>query len=91
MGRETILFKSEEKKTATESATILRAIADKLESGKITLASQASEIELIIPNNVTVEIKAEEKQGRSTLKRKLEIEIEWKEGETQESGGVTIS
>ncbi len=91
MGRETILFKSAEKKTVAETASVLRAIADKIEFGKITLSSQASEVELVIPENVTLEIKAEEEQGRTSLKRSLEIEIEWNEGDTQGAGNVTIS
>ena len=91
MGRETTLFKSEEKKTLVESASVLRTIADRIESRKITLSSQVSEIELVLPEHVTLEIKAEEEQGRTSLKRSLEIEIVWKEGEAQEAGKVTIS
>lgn len=92
MGRETVLFKSEEKKTSAEAAAVLRAIADKVESGRINLTSPASEIDLVIPQNVTLEIKAEEEQGSTALKRSLEVEIEWKEGEEgAASGGVSIS
>lgn len=91
MGRETILFKSEEKKTTAQAAEVLRIIADKLETGEMTLTSQASEIELVIPENVTLEIKAEEEEGRQSLKRSLEIEIEWLVGDSQGSGGVAIS
>lgn len=92
MGRETILFKSEEKKSTTEAAATLRLIADKVESGKISLTSSTAKVELDIPENVTLEIKAEEEEGRSSLKRSLEIEIEWREGEAPTSSdGVTIS
>ena len=37
MGIETVLFKSEEKKSAKEIAEILHQIADKIESGSMTL------------------------------------------------------
>lgn len=91
MGRETILFKSEEKKTQAEAATVLRTIADKVESGTITLTNQGSEVTLDIPEQVTLEIKAEEEEGQS-IKRSLEIEIEWAEGEQAgPAGGVSIS
>lgn len=90
MGRETILFKSEERKTVAEAAAVLRTIADKIESGSVTLTSPSGEVQLTIPANVTLEIKAEEEQG-SRLKRSLEMEIEWAEGDDAESGGVSIS
>lgn len=90
MGRETILFKSEEKKSAAEAAAILRVIAEKVESGRISLSSSDSEIDLVIPENITFEIKVEEEEGRTSLKRSLEVEIEWSEG-ADDSGSVTIS
>lgn len=91
MGRETILFNSEEKKSAAEAAAMLRIIADKVESGTMSLASGTSEIDLVIPENVTLEIKVEEEEGRNSLKRSLEVEIEWREGESLAPDGVTIS
>lgn len=91
MGRETILFKSEERKSAAEAAATLRIIADKIESGNITLSSQTSEVDIAIPENVTLEIKVEEEEGRDSVKRSLEVEVEWREGEASEPGGVTIS
>lgn len=91
MGRETVLFKSEEKKTRAEAAAVLRAIADKVETGQITLGADGTELPLDIPQNVTLEIKAEEEEER-TLKRSLEIEIEWAEGASEAPAtGVTIS
>lgn len=85
MGRETILFKSEEKKTAAEVAAMLRVIADKVEAGGITLKSADSEVVLDIPGQVTLEIKAEEEEGQKT-KRSLEVEIEWVLGESADTG-----
>lgn len=90
MGRETILFKSEESKSSAEAAAVLRTIADKVEAGSITLTAHDSQVMLSIPPQVTLEIKAEEEEGR-TLKRSLEVEIEWAEGEGEAAAaGVAI-
>jgi len=92
MGHETILFKSEEKKTATEIAETLRLVADKVENGTITLSQGDESIELNLPQTMTFEIKAEEEEGRSKTKRSLEFELEWVVGEDDtSSGGALIS
>ena len=84
---EKVLFKSEEKKQTSEVASILRTVADKLESGRIMLSHGKEEIYLVIPKTVTLEFKVEEetKSGRDTLKKSLEIELEWYEGEDGET------
>ena len=88
MGRETVLFKSEEKKSAAEAAEVLRLVADKIEAGKVTLASGGDQVELDIPGQVVLEIKAEEEIGGSGgVKRSLELEVEWTVGEDAGSGG----
>ncbi len=91
---EKVLFKSEEKKQTSEVASILRTVADKVESGQITLSQGKEEVNLSIPGTITLEIKVEEetKAGRDTLKKSLEIELEWYEGEEGKaaSGGVSI-
>jgi len=86
MGIETVLFKSEEKKSAKEIADILRQIADKIESGSMTLLQNDKETILDFPQSMILEMKVEEEQGRK-LKKSFEIELEWIPGETQE--GVT--
>jgi hypothetical protein len=79
MGIETVLFKSEEKKSAKEIADILRQIA-LMQSGNETI--------LDFPQSMILEMKVEEEQGRK-LKKSFEIELEWIPGEAQE-GGATI-
>jgi amphi-Trp domain-containing protein len=88
MGIETVLFKSEEKKSAKEIADILRQIADKIENGSMTLMQSGNETILDFPQSMILEMKVEEEQGRK-LKKSFEIELEWIPGEAQE-GGATI-
>ena len=88
MGAEKILFKSEEKKTAAEAAAVLRTIAERLEQGHIQLKQAGNECSLSIPSNLVLEIKVEEKLKRR-VRKSLEIELEWLEGEEQE--GVMIA
>lgn len=92
MGRETVLFKSEEKKTPAEVAQILRLVAEKIENGSITLSQGDEALDLDIPADLTFEIKAEEEIGRTKTTRSLEFEIEWAVGEENTpSGGAVIS
>jgi len=77
MGKETILIKSEEKVTRSEAASFLRQLADKLESGRVTLKQAKEEVLLEIPAQITLEIKAEDEQKRKGTQRSLEVEFEW--------------
>ena len=88
MGIEKVLFKSEEKKSAGEIAAALRRIADKVESGGLTLKQGQDTVQLDFPETMTLEIKVEEESGRQT-KRSLEIELEWVPGQ-QASGKTEI-
>jgi amphi-Trp domain-containing protein len=88
MGRETVLFKSEEKKTRSEIAEVLRLMADKVEQGRMSLRNETGNVDLAFPENMILEIKAEEETGRKT-KHSLEIELEWPVG-GEEQGGVVI-
>lgn len=89
MGVETVLFKSEEKKSAAEIAAVLRQIADKIESGGMTLKQEDTKIVLDFPATMVLEMKVEEEQGRK-LKKSFEIELEWVPGEDQESGAQIL-
>ncbi len=81
MGRETILFKVEEKKDLSSAAAFLRDLADKVESGKVVLKQGQKVVKLKIPNRVEIEVKAEKEVGRRKTKKKIEVEIEWVVGE----------
>ena len=76
MGVETVLFKSEEKKTSRDIATVLRHIADKIDDGTMTLKQGSDEITVAFPKNMVLELKVEEEQGKK-LKKSFEIELEW--------------
>ncbi len=89
MGRETVLFKSEEKKASSDIANTLRQIADKIDDITMILKQGSEEITLEFPKNMVLELKIEEEQGKKRLKRSFEIELEWIMGEEQ-SDGATI-
>jgi amphi-Trp domain-containing protein len=76
MGIETVLFKSEEKKSSSDIALTLRQIADKIDEGAMILKKGSEEITLEFPKNMILELKIEEEQGKR-LKKSLEIELEW--------------
>ena len=88
MGRETVLFKSEDKKASSDIASTLRQIADKIDEGSMILKQGAEEVTLEFPENMVLELKIEEEQGKR-LKKSFEIELEWAIGEEQ-AGGATI-
>ena len=92
VGREIILFETEERKNASEVANFLRALADKIESGNVTLRSGAKELTLTLPKNLIFEVKVEEEEKKVKTKRSLERKIEWIIGETDGLGeGVEIA
>ena len=88
MGKETVLFKSEEKKSSTDVANALRQIADKIDVGTMVLKKGSEEVLIEFPKNMILELKIEEEQG-ARLKKSFEIEIEWIVGNEQD-GGATI-
>lgn len=90
MGKETILFKSEEKMSSASGAAILRKLADKIENGKVVLVHGSKKVTLKIPQNVEVEIKAEKEESKKRTKKKIEVEIEWVVGAPSDVGPVKI-
>ncbi len=90
MGRETILFKTEEKMSRSAAADLLRQVADKLDNGKVILQQGKKKVGLKIPGQVEVEIKAEKEVGRRKTKKKLELEIEWLVGGSKDKGTFSL-
>lgn len=81
MGKETRLFKTEERKTRADAAAFLRQLADKLEPGRVVLRSGQDELTLDVPANVVLEVQVEEEaKGGGGLQHSLEVELTWREG-----------
>ena len=80
MGIEKILMKSKERTSRAEIAQFLRALADKVEGGEVSLRRGEEELKLLISQDATLEIKVEEEERPTGNKKTLEIEIEWYEG-----------
>jgi amphi-Trp domain-containing protein len=73
---EKVLMKSEEKKTRSEVATLLRDVASKISQGSLTFRQGTEEMVFDIPDTLELELKVEEKTGK-TPKIQFEIELEW--------------
>ena len=79
---ENILLKSEEKKSRSDIVIFLKEIAEKIDSGTVKLIQGEQTIELEIPENLTLELKVEEKIKENKAKKmQIEIELEWYVGE----------
>ena len=80
------ILKSEEKKARSEVVEFLKEIAQKIDEGVVKLVQGDQSVELVIPEQVSLEIKVEEKiKQNSPKKMQLEIELEWYEGKGKES------
>ncbi len=91
MGKEKVLFKTEEKKDVHSVAVFLRELADKLDQQKIVITRGKESVKLKVPSTVEFEIKVEEEVGRKKKKKKLEIEIEWIVGADRQKGSGTLT
>lgn len=91
MGRETVLFKSEERKNRSEIAAFLRTLADKVEQGRVSLIQAGEELALDLPETLTLEVKAEEETKGQGISMSLEVELEWRPGGAEDKpGGLTL-
>ena len=78
MGKETKLFKSEERKTRAEVSAFLHQLADKLAEGQVVLRQGQDEIVLQLPHSLILEIQVEdENKKRKGIQHSLEVEIKW--------------
>lgn len=82
MGKEIKLFKTQERKSKTDVSAFLHQLADKVSSGQIILKRGKEEITLEFPDNLILEVQAEdEKKGKKGIQHSLEIEIKWFEND----------
>ena len=78
MGKETRLFKSQEKKSRDEVAAFLKQLADKITSGQVMLRKGQEELTLDIPYNLVLEIQVEDEDKKQKgVQHSLELEIKW--------------
>ena len=90
MGKETVLFKSEEKKSLGEVTSFLRELADKLDSNKVAFIQGKQTVKVKVPPTVELEIKVEKETGKRKTKKKIELEIEWIVGDKSGIGSGTV-
>ena len=85
MGKETRLFKSEERKNRADVSAFLHQLADKVNEGQVILRQGVEELALNLPHNLILEIQVEdEDKKRKGIQHSLEVEIKWFDGD---SGG----
>jgi len=90
MGRETVLFSSKETKPRGEVVAFLRSLADRMESGQVTLRQGADEMALSLPDQLILEVKVEdEDKRRKGTQHSLEVELKWYD-DMGAAGGVQL-
>ena len=78
MGKETRLFKSEERRTRSEVSVFLHQLADKLAEGQVVLRQGQEEITLQLPHNLILEVQVEDEDKKAKgTQHSLEVEIKW--------------
>lgn len=89
MGKETRLFKSEERKDRAEVSEFLHRLADRVASGNVVLGQGQDEIALELPSSLILEVQVEdEDKGARGVQHSLEVEIKWFDEE--ESGPLQL-
>lgn len=78
MGRETRLFKSEERRSRSEVSQFLHQVADSIENGQVVLRQGQEELTLAIPTNLVLEVQVEDEDKKAKgVQHILEIELKW--------------
>jgi amphi-Trp domain-containing protein len=80
MAKKNVLVKSDQRKKLTDSAAFLRELADKIESGQVTLVQGGNDVVIDLPETVSFEVEYYEQPKKHGLKKQLEIELQWTEG-----------
>lgn len=80
MAKKNVLVKSDLRKNLAETAAFLRELADKVETGRVTLTQGGKDVVVDLPETVSFEVEYYEQPKKHGLKRQLEIELEWIEG-----------
>jgi amphi-Trp domain-containing protein len=65
MGKETRLFKSEERKSRSDVSAFLHQLADKVSEGQVVLRQGQEEITLQLPRSLILEVQVEDEDKKS--------------------------
>ncbi len=83
MGKETRLFKSEERKSRSEVVDFLHQLADKIGTGQVILRQGMDSLTLDLPPSLILEIQVEDEDKKSKgIQHSLEVEIKWFDDDT---------
>jgi amphi-Trp domain-containing protein len=75
---EEVLFEHEQRRSRSDAADYLRAIADKLDDGgEVTLSAGDQSVTLDPPDTVDFEVKAERETSSGADELSIEVELEW--------------
>lgn len=75
---EEILFENEIRRSRSDVANYLRAVADKLDAGDpVTLTAGDQSVTMDPPSSVDFEVKAERETGTGADELSIELELEW--------------
>ena len=84
MGKETRLFKSEERKSRSDLSDFVHQLADKISEGQVVLRQGQEEITLQLPQSLILEVQVEdEDKGAKGIQHSLEVEIKWFDDEQE--------
>ncbi|MGI5816970.1 MAG: amphi-Trp domain-containing protein [Armatimonadota bacterium] len=89
MGKEVVIFQSEEKADRARVCSFLRDLADRIEQNSVVLKKGDEETPVDIPEMVELEVKFEEETGSSGKEYSIEVELEWPEG-GMKGGAVSL-
>ena len=80
MAKKNVIVKSDLQKKLPDVASFLRELADKIETGQITLVQGGQDITVKLPDTLGFELEYYEQAKKRGLKKQLEIELKWVEG-----------
>jgi amphi-Trp domain-containing protein len=84
MGKETRLFKSEERISRSDLSVFVHQVADKISEGRVLLRQGQEEITLQLPERLILEVQVEdEDKGAKGIQHSLEVEIKWFDDEQE--------
>jgi amphi-Trp domain-containing protein len=90
MTRETVLFSAKDTRPRSSISAFLRDLADKMDSGSVTLRQGETAHEVVLPDHMVLDIKLEdEHKPRRGIRHSLEIEMKWYDDMTG-PGGIEL-